>query len=229
VSTEAKSVRGLPPPARDPEAEYYQSIEEHFVSRRGDPLFLSNADWVLIRGWREAGLPLRVVLRGITDAMDAHEHSFSRARKVGSLRYCGTEVETAAERWRKALTGGHEQTQLGGVLQDLAEALARADTLGLTARPVADALAAELRGGVAGEPPERLEAWLRAGEARLLAAIEADASEAERRALDDEVDRDLAAYRDRLPPAVLAQVRAESRARRRLEAHHLMRMSLWSL
>ena len=34
---------------------YYQTIEEFFVSRRGDPLFLSNADWLLIRKWRSAG------------------------------------------------------------------------------------------------------------------------------------------------------------------------------
>ena len=30
--------------AVDPEAAYYQAVEEFFVSRRGDPLFLSNAD-----------------------------------------------------------------------------------------------------------------------------------------------------------------------------------------
>ena len=47
-------------------------MEEFFVSRRGDPLILSNADWHLIRKWRTAGLPLRVVLRGITDALDSH-------------------------------------------------------------------------------------------------------------------------------------------------------------
>ena len=40
-----------------PEATYYQSIEEFFVSHRGDPLFLSNADWHLIRKWRQDRLP----------------------------------------------------------------------------------------------------------------------------------------------------------------------------
>jgi hypothetical protein len=87
----------------DPEAAYYQSVEEFFVSRRGDPLFLSNADWLLIRKWRQAGTPLRIVLRGIADALDAHAHSFSRDRKVGSLAYCAAEVEVARERWQRAL------------------------------------------------------------------------------------------------------------------------------
>ena len=64
---------GVKARAPDPEAAYYQSVEEFFVSRRGDPLFLSNSDWLLVRKWRVAGLPLRVVLRGIADALDAHE------------------------------------------------------------------------------------------------------------------------------------------------------------
>ncbi len=71
--------------AADPEAGYYQAVEEYFVSRRGDPLFLSNADWNLVRRWRLAGIPLRVVLRGIRDALDGHAHGWSRQRKVGSL------------------------------------------------------------------------------------------------------------------------------------------------
>ena len=215
--------------ARDPDAEYFQSIEEHFVSRRGDPLFLSNADWLLIRGWREAGLPLRVVLRGIDDAMDSHAHSWSRGRKVGSLRYCGAEVEAAAERWRLALSGGQEETRLATVLRSLAQALTRAATLGPRARAVADRLAAELeaRAELAEAGPS-LEAWLRAGESELLKALDADDPEAAR-ALEREVDADLGAYRERLPPKVLAQVREESIARRRLESHGLARMSLWSL
>ena len=93
---------------RDPEAEYFQTVEEFFVSRRGDPLFLSNADWLLIRKWRRAGVPLRVVLRGIVDALDGHAHSFSRDRKVRSLAYCAAEVDVAAERWRRALALGRE-------------------------------------------------------------------------------------------------------------------------
>src|SRR5207247_3106029 len=82
----------------DPEAAYYQTVEEVFVSRRGDPLFLSNADWLLIRKWRGAGIPLRIVLRGIADALDSHAHSWGRDRKVGSLAYCAAAVDAASGR-----------------------------------------------------------------------------------------------------------------------------------
>jgi hypothetical protein len=215
---------------RDPDAEYFQAVEEFFVSRRGDPLFLSNADWLLIRRWRESGLPLRIVQRGIADALQSHELSWSRKRKVGSLRYCAAEVEAAAERWRLALQGGQDEPALAGTLRGMADALARVTTLGPTGEKTARALAAELLGHVDSDmDPRDVEPWLRGAEERLLAAIEADTPEDERRAFEGEIARDLAPYGDRLPEKVLAQVREESRARRRLEAHGLRRLSLWSL
>jgi hypothetical protein len=217
-------------PRNDPDAEYFQSIEEYFVSRRGDPLFLSNADWVLIRRWREQGLPLRVVQRGIADAMDSHDHSWARRKKVGSLRYCAAEVDTAADRWRRALAGGHDEPALSGALTAIAAALRGATTLGPRGRILAEELGDELVERAESNPaPEALEAWLREAETRLLAAIDEDTPGAERRALEDEVERDLAPYGGRLPAKVLAQVRAESHARRRLEAHNIPRLSLWTL
>ena len=48
--------RARPPAAAPiPRPAYYQTIEEFFVSRRGDPLFLSNADWLLIRKLAQGG------------------------------------------------------------------------------------------------------------------------------------------------------------------------------
>jgi hypothetical protein len=43
------------------------------------------------------------------------------------------------------------------------------------------------------------------------------------------VDRDLERWRSRMPPRVLQQLRAETIARRRLEAHGLPRLSLFHL
>jgi hypothetical protein len=139
-------------------------VEEFFVSRRGDPLMLSNADWHLIRKWRTAGLPLRVVLRGITDALDSHAHSWSRARKVGSLAYCAAEVDVAADRWRRALALGEEEgVSAESALRGFADALDGARDLGPRSGPIARALALELRaraqdwgrGGLGGSERER--------------------------------------------------------------------------
>jgi len=210
---------------RDPEADYYQAVEEAFVSRRGDPLFLSNADWLLIRKWRRAGLPLRVVLRGIADALDGHAHSFSRDRKVRSLHYCAGEVEAAAERWQRALAGGAEGPGSLSFLADLARRLEEAP-LGAAGHKVAVRIAEDLRGLEGGSLAEQSTA-LAAAEAKLVRALEKDLGEAALARIEAESEAVLAPYRTRLPEKVLAQVKEESHARRVLEGHGLPRLSLF--
>lgn len=217
----------------DPEAAYYQTIEEFFVSRRGDPLFLSNADWLLIRKWRAAGVPLRIVLRGIGDALDSHAHSWGRDRKVGSLAYCAAEVEAAAERWQRALSlGGDEERDAAGFLRDYAESLMRAP-LGGASRMAASAIAAEIAARSSETSSARstrdLEDWLREKEAELLDAMSRDMGPAGVGAIEAEVDRDLAPYASRMPARVLEQIRTQSIARRILEVHGLGRLSLFHL
>jgi hypothetical protein len=205
-------------------------VEEFFVSRRGDPLMLSNADWNLIRKWRMAGLPLRVVLRGITDALDSHAHSWSRDRKVGSLAYCAAEVEVAAERWRRALALGEEEgVSAESALRGFADALDGARDLGPRSAPLARDLAAEIRARADDAARRDLEPWLVEREASLRAALEEDMGRAAVEAVAAAVDRDLAPYRDRMPARVLDQVRRESLTRRVLEAHGLPRLSLFHL
>ena len=53
--------------------EYFSEIEDRFNKRRGSLLLLSTLDWALIDTWREAGVPLEAVLRGIDDAFDKHD------------------------------------------------------------------------------------------------------------------------------------------------------------
>jgi hypothetical protein len=205
-------------------------VEEFFVSRRGDPLMLSNADWHLIRKWRTAGLPLRVVLRGITDALDSHAHSWSRDRKVGSLAYCAAEVDVAADRWRRALALGEEEgVSAESALRGFADALDGARNLGPRSAPVARHLALELRARAEEGSLRDLESWLVEREGALRVALEGDMGRAAVDAIAEAVDRDLAPYRDRMPARVLEQVRMESLTRRVLEAHGLPRLSLFHL
>lgn len=211
-----------------PEAAYYQAIEEYFVSRRGDPLFLSNADWHLIRKWRQAGIPLRVVLRGIRDALDGHAHSWSRERKVGSLAYCEQEVDVARERWTRSLAlGAGPGLDAASAMRGFAGALERAQALGPRSRKVAGAIAEELRGKEGETGLAEVESWLAEREARLLRALRAETKPTFLAALEAQVDEALEPYRDRMPPRVLEQIRRDSLARRVLEAHGLPRLSLF--
>jgi hypothetical protein len=215
----------------EPEAAYYQAVEEFFVSRRGDPLFLSNADWLLIRRWRQAGTPLRIVLRGIADALDSHAHSWSRARRVGSLAYCAAEVDAARERWERALSLGSEAgVNASAALVGFAEALDAARLMGPGSARLAAALAGELRAR-SDRPgsPRELEDWLGKREAALLEALRGETPGRALSDLEAGVDSDLAPYRERMPARVLGQVRADAVARRLLDAHGLPRLSLFHL
>lgn len=216
------------------EAAYYQTVEDFFVARRGPPLTISSADWTLARRWRLAGIPLRVVLRGIADALDAHAHSFARDRPVGSLRYCEAEVEVAHERWRRALAGaGPAEIDVGAALEALGaayEAAVRDAASGLEAR--VRTRAAEIAGALrerAASPSARLdlETWLLAEEAELVKLVRRAAGREECERVEAEVDADLGPYRERLPARVVQQVRRESIARCLLERRGLPRLSLF--
>jgi hypothetical protein len=218
------------PAGADAEAAYYQAVEEYFVSRRGDPLFLSNADWNRVRTWRLAGLPLRIVLRGIRDALDSHAHGWSRDRKVKSLAYCEPSVEAAGERWRRALALGAEDGQdAAGALRGFADDLERASGLGPRGREVAARVASELRERAGAGALDEVTAWLSEREAQLVAAIGADLGPERERALRDEVEASLERWRARMPERVIETLRREKVARRMLEAHGLPRLSLFHL
>lgn len=104
----------------EPEVAYFRDIERAFVERRGDPLFISNADWVFLAKLWKKGVPRRVVLRGMTDAFDAHAHSFARKQKIRSLKFCETEITAAVDRYRRALQAdGPGRRGLGGAIEAL--------------------------------------------------------------------------------------------------------------
>ena len=80
---------------------YFTEIEMRFQQRRGSLLMLSTLDWALIETWREAGVPLDAVLRGIDAAFDKQaaqtQRSTRRPRKVNGLAWCAQAVLEAVE------------------------------------------------------------------------------------------------------------------------------------
>jgi hypothetical protein len=211
------------------DADYFQGVERFFVELRGDPLMLSNADWFLVWKWRRAGLPLRVVLRGIADAMESHALSWSRDRKVSSLAYCRAEVERAARRWREDLAPETEARRAAAdeLLARWAAALEASDLSGVAAeraRELASAL--RIRAGRARRGPA-LDRWLAEREQELVEALLRSRTPLARESIESEVAAGVAGFRGRLPERVLAQVEAESRARLVLGACGLPRLSLF--
>ena len=86
---------------------YFTEIEERFQQRRGTILLLSTLDWSLIEMWRDAGIPLEAVLRGIDDAFDKYDTRQKRARmqRVNGLAWCAQAVMQAAMEMSEAATG----------------------------------------------------------------------------------------------------------------------------
>ncbi len=84
---------------------YFTEIEEHFQKRRGSLLILSPLDWALMETWKDAGIPLEAVLRGIDATFEKWERRPSHTRKVNGLAYCAQEVLASAEELKEAAVG----------------------------------------------------------------------------------------------------------------------------
>src|ERR1700676_1655461 len=78
---------------------YFTEIEESFQRARGTSLFLlSPLDWALIESWKNSGLPLEAVLRGIDAAFEKWRAKRSRAQMVNSIAYCTQAGMTEGQR-----------------------------------------------------------------------------------------------------------------------------------
>jgi hypothetical protein len=86
------------------ETAYATKVEEAFIAERGTPFLLSPKDWTLIRGWREGGIPVDVVIRAVRDAFEKRR-ARGQAGKISSIAYCANAVEELWEMERRGLVG----------------------------------------------------------------------------------------------------------------------------
>jgi hypothetical protein len=236
---------------QEPNFNYFTEIEEHFQRRRGSLLLLSTLDWALIETWREAGIPLEVVLRGIDDAFDKYEArqrtSSRRLRQVNGLAWCAQPVMEAAEQQKEAAIGvaatseksdaGFEARRIAEHLEAAAQALDAAAIANESAHELwATALAAiavSLRHmtdeTLSSEPQnlEELERHLATLEEKLFATLTTHVPEELLLRLKGEAARELAAYRSRMSAVQLRQIEQQFVHKRLLEHYQLPRFSLF--
>ncbi len=220
---------------------YFTEIEEHFQKRRGTLSLLSPLDWALMEIWKDAGVPLEAVTRGMDTAFDKWEHRSKHTRKINGLAYCAQEVLAAAEEMKEAAVGGKpaekaeaelDQQMVVEFLRDNAETLGQV-SLPESAKNVSAETAAGLREVAASfesdAPPkmEDVERRLTVMEEKLIAAIMAGTSEAALLQVRTEADRDLAPYRSRMKAPQIEQLHKQYVQKRLLEQHHLPRLSLF--
>jgi hypothetical protein len=226
---------------------YFTEIEEHFQKRRGGGLLLSTLDWALIETWKDSGIPLEAVLRGIDNTFDHHDQKPSKTRKINGLGFCSQEVLTAAEDMKEAAIGvpdaekekpaGFQTEEITAYLRRNAEKLDAAklpQAGGISSGALAQESAVTLRQLATDLETkstlprlEDLERRLTVLEEKLLAALLASTPDEEIVTVRAQADRELSPYRRKMPAAQIDQLQKQYIHKRLLEKYGLPRLSLF--
>ena len=202
---------------------YCRDVEAYLCRRNGGHLIrIVGPAFELVCAWQARQIPLSVVQRAIDRAAERRAASPSRRRPL-RIEFCEADVLEQFDEWRRAVgvaSGdgsdgeAQQQTARGASLPAHLERV----VLGLTAlrasrshaepvRDLAAGLAAELDAVRAeartarGERRERLLERLGAADGELLAAARAAADQSLRDRLRADAERELAGFRERMPPA----------------------------
>jgi hypothetical protein len=226
---------------------YFTEVEERYLRRRGGGLLLSTLDWALIETWKDAGIPLAAVLRGIDAAFDKYDQRPSKTKKINSLAYCSQEVLASAEEMKEAAVGaaaiaerpranqGFESETISAFLERNASELevAKIPETAKVAQVVVSNVAKTLRelaaqaAGKSGGRLEELERRLTVLEEKLFAVLLTSTPDEEIVTVRAEADRDLAPYRRKMSGPQIDQLQKQYVQKRLLEKYKLPRLSLF--
>jgi hypothetical protein len=210
---------------------YFTEIEEHFQKARGTSLFLlSPLDWALIETWKNAGVPLEAVLRGIDSAFEKWRARKVRTQTVNSLAFCAQAVLTEAQvmagtapaRSRKEAAPPFPLEDLKAYLKSNAEAL-----------PPSFAEIAEALERLASQVEqhyndlEGLEQRLTVLEEKMIATARARQTDEQLLQARRELDQQLRPYRGKMTVEQLAMLEKQYLERNLLEKAALPRLSLF--
>lgn len=228
---------------------YFTEIEEEFVKRRGSHLLVSPLDWSLMESWKQRGVPLHIVLRGINSTFDSYDQRARGGRRVNSLFFCRQEVESMFLQYCESRVGAGEEAGENGSRDSGFSLRAVADYLDqqreslemLGRRQASDPALAEtitrviarldqviddLRGGVAASP-EMLEVDLTMIEEVILDGIRESAGDARLAELKKEAAGQLRAYRQTMEKESYEQTLDNLVARKLREQYQVPRLSLF--
>lgn len=217
---------------------YFTEIEDHFQRVRGTSLFLlSPLDWALIATWKNNGIPLEGVLKGIDAAFEKWRARKNRTQQVNSLAYCAQAVAAEAKRLAEAETGQPTARRREAAAPFSGEALARyihanAEALLHSPHPPIQNLGEQLR-TIAGDVDtlltdlEELERRLTAMEEKMLAQLRLAQPDEAMVAARRELETQLRPHRSKMSGEQLRQLEEQYLAKRLLDAAGLPRLSLF--
>jgi hypothetical protein len=212
---------------------YFTEVEEHFQRARGTSLFLlSPLDWALIESWKNGGIPLEAVLRGIDAAFEKWRAKPPRARlhMVNSVAYCAQAVAKEAQVMadggrvaRREPPAPFQEGDVGSYLQKNADALRAAGYIDLADSVVALNTADSLQN------LEDLEQRLTVIEEKMIARVRSSASDEALLEIRQMLDQQLKPYRGKMSTEQLSMLERQFLDRRLLEGARLPRLSLFYL
>ena len=196
---------------------YFTEIERFYQSKRQSFTLLSTLDWVLIEGWKEQGIPLELVLKGM-------DRAFSRAkRKINSLAYCVRAIDEVCEE-QKELTieapalPDFDQDEVAIYIQKLAQQVEGYDTK--IAESIRCITASDLK---------LVDLELSALEEKLIAKLKVETDDKDMIELKQSVESELNPFRSTMTAPQLAMVEQQLWRRKLLEKYQLPRLSLFYL
>ena len=114
---------------------YLQEIENEYTRIRGKFSLLSPKDWALAQSWEEKGIPLRIVLKAMSECFRQF-HAQKRTGLINSLSYFTQEVEKQFADWSKTRVGKQEKNTMNipepdaaamnsilGIIEDIKQAI----------------------------------------------------------------------------------------------------------
>jgi hypothetical protein len=197
---------------------YFTEIERFYQSKRETFTLLSTLDWVLIENWKEQGIPLELVLKGI-------ERAFSRPRRrrINSLAYCVKAVEEICEEQKELAVEApelpdFEADEVIRYMAGVAERVARID----------EGIAQSIR-GLDLTDLRQAEQSLSALEEKLIAKLKMSAEDQTMIEVKRDVDSELNPFRSTMTTPQLVMLEQQLWRRKLLERFEVPRLSLFYL
>jgi hypothetical protein len=215
---------------------YFTEIEERFQKARGTSLFLmSPLDWALVETWKNAGVPLTAVLRGIDAAFEKWRGKKNRVQMVNSVAYCAQAVLAEAQIMAGVAqpAGPRKEAAAPFSLEEL-EGYLRSNVAEIQKQAGYEEIAAAVQ-RLAGEDVERyadledLERRLTALEDKMIAIARTRQTDDELLRARRELDLQLRPYRGKMTTDQLAMLEKQYLDRQLLESAGLPRLSLFYL
>ena len=206
---------------------YFTEIERYYQTRRESFTLLSTLDWVLIESWKDQGLPLEIVLKGM-------DRAFSNAkRKISSLAYCANAIAAVAEEQKDLRTQepappefsaeevqrylDHLADQVSAIAKTFPDFEGQLNSIGDTIRGQD---ASDLRSG---------ETALNALEEKLIAIMKIAADEETLIEVQRAVESSLSPFRSKMTVEQLARLEQQLLKRKLMERYGVPRLSLFYL